>query len=150
VDERLLEYTLRAREALTIGVLRRSIEHAEPADVEAIRRAAERTVPRGDDADADRSAREAMRDFHEQVLSLSHNPLILELHRRLSVSSILDRALQGVDWMHPQVELSQDFARLVDAVAAGDTERATEAVHTYTDRLLSSSRDAVRNAGGVV
>jgi flavin reductase (DIM6/NTAB) family NADH-FMN oxidoreductase RutF/DNA-binding GntR family transcriptional regulator len=150
VDEDLVLRSLRSRETLTIGVLTEAIKTVSPEELVALRRAAEEAVPQCGSVDGDPAARLSMRSFHERLIALSHNVLLTDLYRRLSVSTVLDRVLVGVTWGDTQHVLSECFKRLVESIEAHDLESAIREVHEYTDILIESCVSAVRNAGGKI
>jgi 4-nitrophenol 2-monooxygenase / 4-nitrocatechol 4-monooxygenase, reductase component len=146
VDAPLLTQALEARSALTLGALDLALPGLSDEQARAVRLAAQATVPAYDD-DAARAAGEA---FHEVVIGLADNGVLVELHERLSVPAILTRALWGVDWSPLQAGLSRDYLRLADALERRDREAAREAVRAYTTHLTEGSVRALEAAGGRV
>jgi len=148
VDAPLLTQALEARSALTLGALDLALPGLSDEQARAVRLAAQATVPARDaDDDAARAAGEA---FHEVVIGLADNAVLVELHERLSVPAILTRALWGVDWSPLQARLSRDYLRLADALERRDREAAREAVRVYTAHLTEGSVRALEAAGGRV
>ena len=84
--------------------------------------------------------------FHEHQVTLSGNHALVEFYRRLGISAISTRALEGHDWQH-MVQID-DHAALLDAYRTRDVEAAKEVIHRHNDHAKQVAREVIEAAGG--
>jgi DNA-binding GntR family transcriptional regulator len=91
----------------------------------------------------------ANRAFHEALVDLAGNEVLSRMYRRLNVHDLIDRAIAG-----PSTDdaggSTVEHTEIVDAVAAGDGNRATRAVRANVATGLRLTLEALERAGGVL
>jgi DNA-binding GntR family transcriptional regulator len=91
----------------------------------------------------------ANRAFHEALVDLPGNEVISDLYRRLHVHDLIDRAILGLSTDDAGSSTSE-HTEIVDAIAAGDGDRAARAVRVNVATGLRLTLNALERAGGVV
>lgn len=91
----------------------------------------------------------ANRAFHEALVDLPDNAVVSELYRRLNVHQIVDRAILGLPSSEAGAS-SIEHKEIVEAIAAGDAERACVAVEANVATGKRLMLAAVELAGGVL
>ncbi len=147
----LVRDALDARLALEVFAARRAAGHLAPGELDHLRELLAATL------DAVESRRfvdkgaylGANRAFHEAIVDLPGNEVISAMYRRLNVHQLVDRAILGL----PSTEAgdsTEEHTEIVEAIAAGDAERAAAAVeaNVATGRRLVLA--ALEAAGGVL
>jgi flavin reductase (DIM6/NTAB) family NADH-FMN oxidoreductase RutF/DNA-binding GntR family transcriptional regulator len=153
VDEPLIVRALHARCALTVGVIQTVIDELSEERIEVVRRAAKAAAPApedGDDASHPKADGRSVKRFHEAVIGLADNSLLLETYQRLSLPQILAQAVGEVDWSGHHRRLAPQRMELVSALERRDAAAATEITIRYTHDSLEACRQAIRSAGGGV
>ena len=136
-----------ARCTVEIGVAEQTVPTAAAADLVQMQRhveAAEQTVI-GDTPTLAAFQRENQA-LHEHQVSLSGNQALVEFYRRLGISAISTRALDGRDWQH-MVQI-EDHAALLDAYRNRDLEAAKAVIHRHNDHAKQVAREVIEAAGG--
>ncbi len=136
-----------ARRTVEIGVAEETVATATEADLDKLRRHVEataQTVVGPDPALAD--FQRENRALHEHQVSLSRNHALVEFYRRLGISAISTRALEGGDWQH-MVRI-EDHAALLDAYRDRDVEAAKVVIHRHNDHAKQVARAVIEAAGG--
>ena len=136
-----------ARRTVEIGVAEQTVPTVTEADLEEMRHhvvSTEATV---------RGARPSLPDFqrenralHEHQVSLSHNQALVEFYRRLGISAISSRALEGRDW--PNMVMVDHHAELLRAYADRDVDAAKQVIHKHNDHAKQVAREVIQAAGG--
>jgi len=136
-----------ARCTVEIGVAEQTVPTAGEADLAEMARHVEAT------AETVTGANPALADFqrenqalHEHQVSLSGNHALGEFYRRLGISAISTRALDGGDWQH-MVQID-DHAALLDAYRARDVGAAKDVIHRHNDHAKQVAREVIEAAGG--
>jgi DNA-binding GntR family transcriptional regulator len=91
----------------------------------------------------------ANRAFHEALVDLPENAVVSEMYRRLNVHQIVDRAILGLPTSDAGAS-SLEHTEIVEAIAAGDAERACIAVEANVATGKRLTLAAVELAGGVL
>jgi DNA-binding GntR family transcriptional regulator len=91
----------------------------------------------------------ANRAFHEALVDLPENAVVSEMYRRLNVHQIVDRAILGLPSSDAGAS-SVEHTEIVEAIAAGDAERACVAVEANVATGKRLTLAAVELAGGVL
>jgi flavin reductase (DIM6/NTAB) family NADH-FMN oxidoreductase RutF/DNA-binding GntR family transcriptional regulator len=150
IDERLLRRALDARCALTLGVVTQALgDGVSDEDVAKVRSAAEQAVPDGEGLDPEEALdRGVVMAFHEQIIRLARNEILLDVYRALSLPAIMARALWGVDVSEPQREWSAQRIEFADLLERRDRDGALRCVITYNESVKSQLVETIRAAGG--
>jgi len=86
------------------------------------------------------------RALHEHQVSLSRNQALVEFYRRLGISAISSRALEGRDW--PNMVMVDHHAELLRAYADRDVDAAKQVIHKHNDHAKQVAREVIQAAGG--
>ena len=136
-----------ARCTVEIGVAEQTVPTAGEADLAEMARHVEAT------AETVTGANPALADFqrenqalHEHQVSLSGNHALAEFYRRLGISAISTRALDGGDWQH-MVQID-DHAALLDAYRARNVDAVQDVIHRHNDHAKQVAREVIEAAGG--
>jgi flavin reductase (DIM6/NTAB) family NADH-FMN oxidoreductase RutF/DNA-binding GntR family transcriptional regulator len=148
VDEGLMIRALEARCALTVGVIQTAIDTLSDDRLAVVRQAAEDAAPADVDGSHVREYGRSVKRFHEAVIGLADNELLLETYRQLSVPQILAQAVGEVDWSAHHARLANDRMELVEALERRDAATAIDLTIRYTQASLDASRQAIDSAGG--
>src|SRR5262249_3107849 len=136
VDGDVLRKTLDARRSLTIGVIATVIGRLNTDQIRDLTSAAEATVPSGADHEADVRSREAVHSFHRKLISLSDNPVTIEVYESWGAPTILARTLWGIDWTGLQRRMSAQYMKLCAALRERQYQEAIDAVDAYSTIAL--------------
>jgi 4-nitrophenol 2-monooxygenase / 4-nitrocatechol 4-monooxygenase, reductase component len=136
-----------ARCTVEIGVAEETVGSVTEADLEEMRHhvvATDATV-RGANPSLVAFQREN-RALHEHQVSLSRNQAVIEFYRRLGISAISTRALEGHDW--PSMVMVDHHAELLKAYADRDIDAAKHVIHKHNDHAKQVAREVIQAAGG--
>ena len=134
---------LAVRSLLETESARLAALHASPEGVELLRELCERGEQAVTDGDVEGIVA-ANAAFHAAVMDLSGNKVLAELAGRVD---------RRVRWYYTPVaprrgrESWKEHAELIDAIAAGDADRAADAMRDHTDRTRRFSRELRREEG---
>lgn len=140
VDARAVDDALSARLAIELGAIELAIDRRDPHAVAGLRQLADRTVGlleqgRVTDVVAYATSNTA---FHEALIGLAGSPALLDAYRRLSLHGILVRS--PVEPGALRRDHGHDHVDIVEAIAAGDVDRARAVVRRHTERARQSHR----------
>ncbi|MBW0115230.1 benzoate 1,2-dioxygenase electron transfer component BenC [Pseudonocardia abyssalis] len=132
-----------ARRALELGALELVIGRLTGGQVNGYRLLAEATVPYvEDDRFVDAAGyTESNAAFHDYLFSLTRNEHLSQAYRALGVRGHMEQSLRTATWCHPLC--TQDHLDIVDAIEAGDRERARQLVSDHADRSKETTRRAM-------
>jgi DNA-binding GntR family transcriptional regulator len=148
---RLLAETYDARVALELYAVEEAIGRVGPADRAALRRVLERTIdPVRDGELLDKleylRANEA---FHELIVDLPRNSVISEMYRRLNAHRLMERAYLSLE-VSAAGDSSAEHTEIVEAIEAGDADRARAAVRVNAETGKRLATEAIEAVGGVL
>lgn len=134
---------LDAQLAMEVGVISALTRPVDEATATRLRRLAEATVPlvlggRFTDAAAYEGANHA---FHAAVIGMAHNEFMDEAYERLAVPNVIARATAQSAVADPR--LVRDHLDLVEALAAGDSDRALAIERAHVRRAQETQRRAL-------
>jgi flavin reductase (DIM6/NTAB) family NADH-FMN oxidoreductase RutF/DNA-binding GntR family transcriptional regulator len=136
-----------ARCTVELGVAEQTVPTADDADLEEMARHVEATAETVVGAEPTLAAfQRENQAFHEHQVSLSGNHALVEFYRRLGISAISTRALDGGDWQH-MVQID-DHAALLDAYRSRDVDAAKDVIHRHNDHAKQVAREVIEAAGG--
>jgi benzoate/toluate 1,2-dioxygenase reductase subunit len=132
-----------ARRALELGALELVIGRLTAGQVNGYRLLAEATVPYVDgDRFVDAAGyTETNGAFHDYLFTLTRNGHLSQAYRALGVRGHMEQSLRTATWCHPLC--TQDHLDIVDAIEAGDRERARQLVSDHADRSKETTRRAM-------
>lgn len=132
-----------ARRALELGALELVIGRLTGGQVNGYRLLAEATVPYvEDDRFVDAAGyTETNAAFHDHLFTLTRNEHLSQAYRALGVRGHMEQSLRTATWCHPLC--TQDHLDIVDAIEAGDRERARQLVSDHADRSKETTRRAM-------
>ncbi|MDO5697606.1 MAG: benzoate 1,2-dioxygenase electron transfer component BenC [Dermatophilus congolensis] len=135
-----------ARAALELGALELTIGRLTQGQIHGYRLLAEATVPYVDgDRFVDAAAyTDTNAAFHDYLFMLSRNQHLLDSYQRLGVKGEMESTLKQATWCHPQC--TQDHLDMVDAIEAGDRERARQLFLDHAQRSMETMRRARRES----
>ena len=151
ITAELVRDSLDARLALELFAVRRAVTTVSPEQLTRFRELLAATLSTVDgERLADKPAYlSANRAFHEGLVDLPGNAVISEMYRRLNVHHIVDRAILGLPSSDAGAS-SVEHTEIVEAIAAGDVERASRAVEANVETGKRLTLAAVEFAGGVL
>jgi DNA-binding FadR family transcriptional regulator len=133
-------HLLRARRAIEPEAVRGGAAHADPAALAELRRRIgehERALTAGEHI-----PRALVLDFHRTVTSFTENPLVAAM-TRIALDPALDHVEETLDVIletrHTSHASIAEHACIIDALAAGDGERAAAAMAEHLDRLIGET-----------
>jgi flavin reductase (DIM6/NTAB) family NADH-FMN oxidoreductase RutF/DNA-binding GntR family transcriptional regulator len=136
-----------ARCTVEIGVAEQTVPTATDEDLEEMRAHVEATAQTVIGPEPTLAAFQRENGaFHEHQFSLSRNHALVEFYRRLGISAISTRALEGHDWQH-MVQID-DHAALLQAYRDRDVEAAKEVIHRHNDHAKQVAQEVIEAAGG--
>ncbi|WP_458779725.1 GntR family transcriptional regulator [Arthrobacter sp. D3-16] len=118
-----------------------------PEDISDIEAALKQLTPLNDSSDLE--AMTAHRNFHRAIYTASHNPLLIGILEGLwdKADQYRQIGLQNQqDSAKDQARVQQEHVQIAEAVIAGQTDRAREAMHRHV--LGSLGRRAIDVLGG--
>jgi benzoate/toluate 1,2-dioxygenase reductase component len=132
-----------ARRALELGALELVLGRLTPGQLSTYRRLAEDTVPHvSGDRFVDAAAyTETNAAFHDYLFGVTGNEHLSQAYRALGVQGHMEQSLRTATWCHPRC--TRDHLDIVDAVQAGDRERARALVSEHADRSKITTRRAM-------
>jgi DNA-binding FadR family transcriptional regulator len=130
-------HLLRARRAVEPEAVRGGVGYADPIALAALRRQIDEHRLALDDSE--HIPRALVLDFHRAITSFTENPLVAAM-TKIALDPSLDHVEQTLDVIlesrHSSRESIAEHARIVDAMTAGNGERAAAAMLDHLDRLI--------------
>lgn len=136
------------RLALELRAAEHAVGRLTPDQLAELHRLADAAVPTGSDADAKERYIAANIEFHEYIIELGGNALMLDLYRQLSINMMMRRIMTGRSL--DIGELTEEHARILDAFDAGDLAAAREALRAHVESGKRIAAAAIADAGGAV
>lgn len=137
---RALEDAFEVRRVLEGAAAAAAARHAEPAEVERLRRLAGAAI--GPERASFRKAEAANREFHQAVAAASHNLLAADLIAHCLAQ--MDRVLAlGVNAQPLQDGTNDEHRAIVDAIARRNPAEAQRAMEEHLDRCAQLLREAL-------
>lgn len=135
-----------AREALELGALELVLGRLNSQQIAAYRMLAEATVPyvKGDQFTDPLGFTETNATFHDYLFQMTNNDHLLQAYQRLGVKGAMEDTLKNAHWCHPLI--AKDHLDMVDAIEAGDRQRARELFIAHADRSKQTMRRAMRDS----
>lgn len=135
-----------ARLALELGALEMVIGRLDTSHIAGYRILAQATVPYVDgDRFVDAMAyTETNAAFHDYLFTLTGNDHLRQAYVRIGVKAEMESALKNATWCHPLC--TQDHLDIVDALEAGDRERARSLFIAHAERSKVTTRRAYAEA----
>ncbi len=132
-----------ARRALELGALELVFGRLTGGQINGYRFLAEATVPYVDgDRFVDAAGyTETNGAFHDYLFTLTRNEHLSQAYRALGVRGHMEHSLRTATWCHPLC--TRDHLDIVDAIEAGDRERARQLVADHADRSKETTRRAM-------
>ena len=147
-DVRTSDETFDAQLAVELGVIDLCVGHVTDAELAELRRRFDTTANQlvGDRFVDFYAYLDANYAFHEYLVSLTHNPLLITTFGKLSIKSVMTRSFGATP------ESSHDFIdaqrELVEGLEAGDREAACAAARRCCDLAKQRVRDILDLTGG--
>lgn len=135
-----------ARQALELGALELVIGRISSSQLAGYRILAEATLPyvEGDRFVDALAYTETNAAFHDYLFTLTGNDHLRQAYERLGVKSAMEETLAKATWCHPQC--ATDHVEMVDALAAGDRDRARQLFVDHAERSKLTMRRAMKDA----
>jgi benzoate/toluate 1,2-dioxygenase reductase subunit len=132
-----------ARRALELGALELVVGRLTSQQVTGYRVLAEATLPyvEGDRFVDAAGYTEANAAFHDYLFTLTGNEHLSQAYTALGVKGHMEQSLRTATWCHPRC--TQDHLDIVEAIAAGDRERARRLIGEHADRSKETTRRAM-------
>jgi flavin reductase (DIM6/NTAB) family NADH-FMN oxidoreductase RutF/DNA-binding GntR family transcriptional regulator len=149
LDATTADQALEARGAIEIGVVEHAMAKIGGADVDELRRHAESACAavQRDEPNV-RVLRTASRAFHEKLVSLMGNEILLDVYRRLGIDAIWARALTGTEG--PPYISPEYLVELADACERHDVETAKRLIAEHTEEVRGIAARAIARVGGAI
>ena len=138
---------LDARCMIEIGAAEQSVGNVSDAELAELRAKAEATVPHIKDGrfvDFERYM-ETNAAFHEYLVGLAKNEMLLASYRRLGVATTLLRTLHSYE---ARDSMTRDHLGIAEAFEAADLEEAKRVIHRHTEESKRHGQRAIESAGG--
>lgn len=134
-----------ARQALELGALELVLGRIGSGQLAGYRMLAEATLPyvQGERFVDAMGYTETNAAFHDYLFTLTGNDHLRQAYRRLGVKGAMEETLKHATWCHPLCAL--DHVDMVDAIAAGDRERARQLFMAHSDRSKLTMRRAMED-----
>ena len=148
IDADTLAEAMDARCAIEIGAAERAVGKVAQVELARLREKAEATLPyvqNGRFVDFD-AYMETNREFHEFVVSLAGNQMLLSTYRQLGATTAMLRSLHGS--YQASDSMTRDHVRLVEAFEAEDLEAAKRVIYDHAENAKKIGRRAIEGAGG--
>lgn len=148
IDADTLAEAMDARCAIEIGAAERAVGKVSEEELSRLREKAEATLPHvqnGRFVDFD-AYMETNREFHEFVVSLAGNQMLLSTYRQLGATIAMLRSLHGS--YQASDSMTRDHVRLVGAFEAEDLEAAKRVIYDHAENAKKIGRRAIEGAGG--
>jgi DNA-binding GntR family transcriptional regulator len=151
ITARLMQETHDARAALELFAVEASIGRNPPETLARLRAALQATIDPVSDGELldKRAYLRANEAFHELIVELSENSVVLELYRRLNVHRLMERAYLSLS-LSTAGASSEEHTAIVEAIEAGDLARARAAVRANAETGKRLASEAIVLAGGVL
>ena len=148
LDAAALREALEARCAIEIGAVEAAIEDASDEDRARLLEKAEATLPHiqnGRFVDYE-AYMETNREFHETLVSLAKNEMLLASYRLLGAATAMLRSLHGAysaddSMVEGHVEIARGFE-------AGDVEAVKQSIYQHNENAKLMGSRAIEGAGG--
>ena len=147
-DVRTSDETFDARLAVELGVIDLCAGHVTDAELAELR---SRFDTMADQLVGDRfvdfyAYLDANYAFHEYLVSLTHNPLLITTFGKLSIKSVMTRSFGATpESSHEFIDAQRE---LVEGLEAGDREAASTAARRYCELAKQRVRDILDLTGG--
>lgn len=137
-----------ARQALELGAIELVLGRLNSGQLAAYRMLAEATLPyvKGDQFVDPVAFTETNASFHDYLFTLTNNDHLLKAYQRLGVKGQMEEVLKNAHWCHPLV--AKDHVDMVDAIEAGDRQRARELFIAHAERSKQTMRRAMQDSRG--
>lgn len=148
IDADVLAEAMGARCAIEIGAVERAVGSVSQENLARLREKAEATLPHVQDGrfvDFD-AYMETNREFHEFVISLVGNDMLLSTYRQLGATTAMLRSLHGS--YRASDSMTRDHVRLVEAFEAEELEAAKRVIYDHAENAKEIGRRAIEGAGG--
>jgi DNA-binding GntR family transcriptional regulator len=148
---RLMQETHDARAALELYAVEEATGKVAPRALAALRVALARTIePVRDGELVDKLAYlRANEAFHELIVDLPGNSVVSDMYRRLNAHRLMERAYLSLD-IWAAGNSSAEHTEIVEALEAGELERARAAVRANSDTGKRLATEAIELAGGIL
>jgi flavin reductase (DIM6/NTAB) family NADH-FMN oxidoreductase RutF len=149
LDARTADQALEARATIEIAVIDQVITTVGRADVEELRRHAEAACAAVEKDRPDvRALRTSSRAFHEKLVSLMGNDILLDAYERLGIDAIWARALTSTDG--PRFIDPRYLLELADACGRRDVPAARRVIAEHTAEVRGIAARAIAGVGGTM
>ena len=147
LDAEAFGEALDARCMIELGAAEQSVGNVSDDELAELRAKAEATVPHIQDGRfVDFEAyMETNATFHEYLVSLAKNDVLLASYRRLGVATTLLRTLHSYE---ARDSLVQDHLNIVEGFEAADLEGAKRAIRHHAEESKRHGQRAIESAGG--
>lgn len=143
-----IDQAYEVRLALELRAAEHAVGRLTPSQLAELHRLADAAVPTGSDADAKERYIAANIEFHEYIIDLAGNGLMLDLYRQLSINMMMRRILSGRSV--EIAELTAEHGRILAAFDAGDLAAAQDALRAHVESGKRIAAAAIADAGGAV
>ncbi|MDO5683659.1 MAG: 1,6-dihydroxycyclohexa-2,4-diene-1-carboxylate dehydrogenase, partial [Propionibacteriaceae bacterium] len=135
-----------ARQALELGAIELVLGRLNSQQIAAYRMLAEATVPyvKGDQFTDPLGFTETNAAFHDYLFTMTNNQHLLQAYQRLGVKGEMEEVLKNAHWCHPLI--AKDHLDMVDAIEAGDRQRARDLFVAHADRSKLTMRRAMQES----
>ncbi|WP_448851321.1 benzoate 1,2-dioxygenase electron transfer component BenC [Corynebacterium sp. 335C] len=82
--------------------------------------------------------------FHEFLFTRTGNPALLAAYRGLPIADVMHAELSDAEWIHG--DIAAEHLAIVDAVAAGDRERARTLLRDHAEHAIATMHAAIESA----
>lgn len=148
IDADAMDESLDARSMIETGAVEKAIGNVSAGELAALREKAEATLPyiqNGQFVDFE-AYMDTNREFHEYVISLAENEMLLASYRRLGAATAILRSLHGS--YQASDEMVRDHIRLTEAFESGDLDAAKRVIYDHVTNAKEIGRRAIEGAGG--
>jgi DNA-binding GntR family transcriptional regulator len=132
---------------IELGIVEQAVGNVSDEEVAGLREKAEATVPHiqgGHFVDFE-AYMETNRQFHEYLVGLAKNDILLASYRRLGLATALLRTLHSYE---AKDSMTRDHLDLVEAFEAADLEEAKRVIRHHTEESKRHGQNAIESAGG--
>ncbi|NNG18047.1 1,6-dihydroxycyclohexa-2,4-diene-1-carboxylate dehydrogenase [Naumannella sp. ID2617S] len=134
-----------ARQALELGALELVLGRIGSGQLAGYRILAEATLPyvQGDRFVDAMAYTETNAAFHDYLFTLTGNDHLRQAYQRLGVKGAMEETLRNATWCHPLC--AKDHVDMVDAIEAGQRDRARQLFMAHADRSKLTMRRAMQD-----
>lgn len=150
IDADAMDEAMDARAMIETGAVEKAVGNVSGEDLAKLREKAEATLPHVQGGwFVDFAAyMETNREFHEYLISLAKNEMLLASYRRMGATTAMLRSLHGS--YEASDAMVQDHIRLAEAFEAGDLDAAKRVIHDHATNAKEIGRRAIEGAGGSI